>query len=206
MTVPPRIAGTTRQRARVLLARLATTFGFVRNTTGRPLPTVGATIGRWVPVWVVTAAMVVVGVAGAAFVAEGGIGWAVVGGILAVMVRFPEGPWAAVYSVTIGVLLLISGTEPFAPRVFALIGIVHLVVALHSVAAGLPWAARLQLRALRGPLSRFAAVQFAAQALALIGALLTGAAVTVPWLAVVAAAGLAAIAATLHRSLGANGN
>lgn len=205
MTLPPPATAPARAgaRARATLTRLAVTVGSGTGTTGKPLPTVGATIGRWVPVWVVTAAMLVVAVVGAAFVVQGGIGWAVVGGILAVMVRFPEGPWPGVYTLTMGVLLLVSGAEPFAGRVFALIATVHLVAVLHSVVAGLPWAARLQLRALRGPLSRFAAAQSAAQALATVGALVTGAAVTVPWLAVVAAGGLAAVAVTLHLHLAA---
>lgn len=206
MTVPPPSDGTARQRAATLLARLAATFGLVTNTTGRPLPMVGARIGPWIPVWVATTAMVAVAAAGAALVVEGWIGWAVLGGILAASVRFPEGPWTGVYMVTIGVLLLVSGAEPFTGRLYALIAVVHLVAVLHSVVSGLPWTARLQLRALLGPLSRFATVQLAAQALAGVGALLAGAAVTVPWLAVVAAAGLAAAALTLHISLGADGS
>ncbi len=201
MTSPTPAAVSARQRARTLLSRLAATFGFGTGVTTRPLPVVGARIGPWVPVWVVTTAMVAMATVGAALVVQGWIGWAVLGGIIAVLVRFPEGPWIGVYAVAIGVLLLVSGAEPFASRVFALIALVHLVAVLHSVVSGLPWAARLQLRALRGPLARFAAAQSAAQALATVGALLTGAGVTVPWLPVVAAAGLAAVAVTLYLRL-----
>jgi hypothetical protein len=192
-------------RARSLLGRLAATFRFWSDPTIRPLPQVQADLGGWVPAWLVTLLVAGLAVGGAALVVGGVIGWLVMGGILGTLVLFPEGPSTGIYAIAIGVLLLLSGAEPFAGRVFVLIALVHLVAVLDSVASGLPWRTRLQLSALRDPLRRYLGVQVVAQALALLGALLTGAELTLAWLPVVAAVGLAVLSWVLDARLDARG-
>lgn len=196
-------SGAARRPGRHLLARLAATARFWADPSSRPLPRVEATLGPWVPIWVVTTLMGALATGGAALVVGGPIGWLVIGGVILVLVLFPEGPSTGVYAITIGVFVLISGTEPFDGRVFALIAIVHAVAVLDSLVSGLPWTARLQLAALRDPLRRFAGVQVTAQGLALLGVLLTGVDLTVPWLPVVAAMGLAALVWALQLRLAA---
>lgn len=200
---PQAPSGAARRPARPLLARLAATARFWVDPASRPLPRVEAALGPWLPIWVATALMAAIAAGGAALVVGGPIGWLVIGGVIVVLVLFPEGPSTGVYAITIGVLLLISGAEPFGGRVFALIAIVHAVAVLDSLTSGLPWVTRLQLAALRDPLRRFAGVQVAAQGLALLGALLTGADLTVTWLPVVAAMGLAALVWALQLRLAA---
>lgn len=193
------------RRRRSLLGRLVSTFRFWADPSSRPLPEVEADLGWWVPVWLVTLALAGVAIAGVALVVRAPVGWLVMGAFVLALVVFPEGPSTGVYAIAIGVAVLITGGEPFTGRLFLLIALVHLVAVLDSVTSGLPLRARLQVAALRDPLRRYLGVQVAAQAIAAVGALLSGAAITLAWIPVIAALGLAVFSWALDARIDAGG-
>lgn len=193
-------------RVALFAERLVATARIWSPSKSRPLPRVVADIGPWVPVWLVTAVTAGVAVASAAIVTRGTVPWAIVLATIAITVAQPDGPGAGIFAVTIGVLLVASGTEPFAWPLYVLLATVHLVVVLSALTSGLPRRARFELALLVAPGRRFLAVQAVAQPLALLGALVTGAGVTLPWLPVAAGLGLVVLAWRLDVRVGDDGD
>jgi hypothetical protein len=120
-------------------------------------------VGRAVPGWAISALGAVAGIAGA-LVAVGASGWLVVAVVLAAAAAvFPRGPFA----VLLVVQLAVAGADDArAWQVATVVGTTHLVLAVSFLAAWVPRAARVQLRALRRPALRFLAVDAFAQAVA----------------------------------------
>ncbi|KQO64875.1 hypothetical protein [Curtobacterium sp. Leaf261] len=140
-----------------------------RGAVGRGAPMVG----RTVPGWSVTALGVVAG-AGGAFVAVGSGGWLALAFALVVAgAVFPRGPFAALVVVQIAVAA-VNDSAPGPWQVAVVIGTTHLVLAVSFLAAWIPRGARVQLRALRRPALRFAAVDAFAQVVAVLVTVLSG--------------------------------
>jgi hypothetical protein len=182
------------ERAREQGRRLLRTVRIGRPPSQRPLPKVRIDLGPWLPGPVLRVSVGVVALVGAALLATGPVSWtfAILGAVL--LVVRPSGIAAGVYAFGLGFLLALAPAAPFAGRSFLLLLIVHLLVQLGAVASSLPWTAVLDLRVLVPPARRFLPVQAGAQLLALAGAALTRATVSVPWLPVLVGAALTAVA------------
>lgn len=182
-----------RRRGADLLARVVRTLHVTRSPTARPLPRVRVSVGPWVPGALPRLLTGAVGLVCASSLVTGPTSWtlAVVGALL--LVLRPSGLAAAVYAFALGFALAVSPAVPFAPRSFALLLGVHLMVQLAAFASQCPWLAVVDLRALVPPLRRFLPVQASAQLLALGGAALTSSSVTVVWVPVLAGVGLTVV-------------
>lgn len=174
--------------------RLLQTVGFGRSLSQRPLPRVRIRLGARVPGAVFQLVVAAVALGSAWLVVTGPVStfFAVAGAVL-VLAR-PSGIACAGYAVGLGFLLAVSSSEPFAPRSFLLLFGVHLLVQLGAVASSVGWSAVLDLRVLVSPLRRFVVVQALAQLLALGGAALASASVTLPWVPVLVGVALTALA------------
>jgi hypothetical protein len=189
-----------------LASRIQRTILLGRDESDRPLPQVRMELGRSA-----TAGAFNLGVAALALVCAAQLAtttghWILaIAGAAAMAVR-PLPGMAQIYALVLGAGLALTAYDPWAPRVFLLIFGVHLLVALGSLTQGLPWLARVELQVLLAPARRFAVVQGAAQAVALLGAWVAAQHAHAGWVAVIAGACLAAVAVVLVRSVSRAGN
>ena len=158
------------------------------------LPRVTVAVGAAVPVWLLRLVVVAAATGALALVASDRIQWVIAGMLIGVIAIWPDSAAAGVFAVGIGLLLLTSAPEPFHPRVFLLAFALHLTLELGAVLGQLPGDGRVEVRALRRAARPFLTVQALAQALALLGAWVSARPATVPWLPLVAAVALAALA------------
>jgi hypothetical protein len=174
--------------------RLLRTLRIGRAPSMRPLPRVTVAMGRWVPVLVLRVGVAAVALACLALLAPGTAIW-VLGSLAAVaIVLRPSGIVVSIFAVALGLRLALTGSEPFAWRSFALLFGVHLLVQLGRLVSNVGWSARVDLGVLVSPARRFLLLQAFAQLVALGGALLTSASVTVPWLPVLVGVALTLLA------------
>jgi hypothetical protein len=147
-----------------------------------------------VPALVLRVGVAAVALACLALLAPGNRLW-VVGALAALaMVLRPSGMILSLFIVALGLRLAFASPEPFSWRSFALLFGVHLLVQLGRLASNVGWQTRVDLKVLVSPARSFLLLQAFAQLLALVGALLTAAAVTVPWLPVLAGVALTLLA------------
>jgi hypothetical protein len=150
-------------------------------------------IGPAVPAWTIGALGLAAGLVGSVVVI-GASGWLVVAAVLAVAAALlPRGPFATLLVVQ----LAIAGVD--GTNLPVLVLTTHLVLATSLLWAWTPWAARVQLRALRPSALRFALVQVGAQAVGFVVVAVFGDAGPVGgvWLAVAGAVALLALAVGL---------
>ena len=178
----------------VQAARLRRTLRIGRAPSVRPLPRVTIAMGPWVPALALRVGVAAVALACLALSTPGTAIWVVGALAAATVVLRPSGIAVSIFAVALGLRLALTGSEPFAWRSFALLFGVHLMVQLGRLASNVSWAARVDLRVLVSPARRFLLLQAFAQLLALGGALLTSASVTVPWLPVLVGVALTLLA------------
>jgi hypothetical protein len=126
---------------------------------------------------------------------------AVLLGLLVVLLPSGVGP-VLVLALTALVLVIGGSGGGWRPAAFAVLLGTHLLVQLGALLGRTSWSARVELRALLVPAPRFLAVQVAAQLAAVAGAAVTGGRFELPWLAVLAAVGLAGLLLWLAPRLG----
>lgn len=123
-------------------------------------------IGRSVPALAVTAVGVVAG-AVASRAVVGLSGWLVISLLLLLgAAALPRSPLAAVLTLQWGLALVLSGEPGYSGRFVVLLVAAHLLLAVGTLAAWLPFRARVQIAVLRRPAIRFVVVQAVAQAVA----------------------------------------
>jgi hypothetical protein len=182
-----------RDEARIQLDRVLATLRIGRASSQRPLPRVGIAFGAWLPAWVLRGGVAGVALACAALLTPGPGLWAVaVLGALAVLV-LPGGAAVAFYAFALGFGLAVAGGPGPAIRPYLMLFGVHLFVTLGRTVGVAPWSSRVDLHVLVPPLRRLLALQVLVQPLALVGAILTSAAVSVPWVPVLVGVGLAVL-------------
>ncbi|WP_040164544.1 hypothetical protein [Microbacterium gorillae] len=150
-------------------------------------------IGPWMPVWVLGAVMVLVGV-GTALVLGGPLFWVgmvAAATIIGVVVPRLLTAWGA--AALVG-LTLLFGPVDGARTALAVFG-VHLLVVLASLVLPFPLGGRIALSALRASGVRFLTIQVPAQLLGLLATLIAGSAggVSFGWLAPAGAAVVVAL-------------
>jgi len=159
-------------------------------------------MGRSVPVATLHVAHVIIAAVLCVLVLEGPL-WRAVGLALLLAGAFAPGrisPWWLLLALAASQLRRTpSATDP---TFYLLLAGVHLLHVLASLTRLLPWRGRLEVRALVGPLWRFAMVQMVSQAVA-VGALLAfrGERGAWPGLPIVAAGLLAVVALALGRGV-----
>ena len=181
-------------QAKALGLRLYRTLNPRAADVERPLPPVRIDLRPAVPAWALNAAVAVLALAGAALLADRRVLWILaVAGAVALAVR-PVPGLVQAYAVALGAGLLLADPGAGSLRVHLLILIVHLMVQLGSIAAGLHWSTQVEWAVLLVPARRFLPVQVLAQLLAVGAAWTAGRDVSAAWLSVAAGVALAALA------------
>lgn len=183
-------AATSREQGR----RLVRTLRFGRPASQRPLPRVRIQGGPWVVGTVLRLAVAVVAIGCAALLATGPQSWALAIAAAGVLLLRPGGFAAGGFALGLGLALALSPAAPFAPRVFLLLFGVHLLFQLAALAGSVGWTTVVELRVLVPPLRRLLAGQVFAQLLALGGAELSSARLSVAWLPVLVGIALTGLA------------
>lgn len=161
--------------------------------TAARLPSVQVGLRACVPCWAFRLVAVALALASATLVITGAFGWTVVGVVCAVMVIRPA-PTAPVFAVVVGFSMLQAGDrEPWGvSEVLLLLG-VHACVALCVLIGASGWAAKVRLDVLGPAAPRFVVIQLIAQLTGLVGAVVAGRDLSLPWVVVVAALALVAL-------------
>ncbi len=161
--------------------------------TAARLPAVQVELRAWVPCWAFRLVAVALALASAALVIRGPFGWTVVALVCAVMLIRPA-PSAPVFAVVVGFSMLQAGDrEPWGvSEVMLLLG-VHACVALCVLIGASGWAAKVRLDVLGPAAPRFVVIQLIAQLTGLVGAVLAGRDLSLPWIVVVAALAMVAL-------------
>jgi hypothetical protein len=170
----------------------------------RPRPRVRVDLGPSVPVWALRILQALVGVGCTALVASTDVQWFFTVLALAAGLVWPAPLWLALLPLSWGFGLAIL---PFGgvsvPMLLLLFGL-HLYVVLGGAAAPTPASARVEWAALAPAALRFLVLQAAAQALAWGAGTLRTLDLAAPWVSILAAAVLGAVAwAAAGRLLGA---
>ena len=164
------------------------------RTRRPPRPRVGIELAPCIPAWTLRLACAAAATACLLLVASHGAHWAIGGALIATMAARPGGAAPALFAVGVGLRLVGSEADPFAPRVFLLVLGLHLTVQLAAVVGDLAWPAAVERRVLVAFAKPFIGIQALAQTAALLGAWATSRQLTVTWLPVVAGTGLAVTA------------
>jgi hypothetical protein len=160
--------------------------------TAARLPAVQVGLRGWVPCWALRLVAVAVALASATLVITGPFGWTVVGVLCAVILIRPA-PMAPIFAAVIGFSMLQAGDQrPWGLLDALLLLGVHACVALCLLLGATSWAARVRLNVLGRPAPRFVVIQLIAQFAGILGAVLAGRDLSLPW--VLAVAGLALVA------------
>jgi hypothetical protein len=138
--------------------------------------------------------VVVLAIGCVALVAHTTFLWVVAGSAALALAARPGGLAIGIFASILGFALATSTWTPGAPRSYLLLFGLHLLVQLVLLVGPVRLIAVLDLRVLLGPARRFLLLQVFAQGLALGGAKLSAAGVSLPWLPVVVGAGLVVLA------------
>lgn len=158
-----------------------------------PPPRVEVVTGSTVHAWALRLMMVAALAGALALVTRSQGHWLVAVALLAGIAARPDGIAPALFVGGLGLLVLTGPADPWQARVFLLVFAVHLAVELGAVAGALPVEARVEWRVLARAVPVFLGVQAVAQTLALLGAWVAGQPPAMPWLPLVAAAGVAVL-------------
>ncbi|CAA9400678.1 MAG: hypothetical protein AVDCRST_MAG75-2122 [uncultured Propionibacteriaceae bacterium] len=164
----------------------------------RPLPRVRIDAGVVLPAWVVRLAMLAVGFGCGLLVVPPTFfaGFVVAVAVLTMVVR-PGGAGPAGFVTAAVVMLALGSDGEFAATGLLLLAGLHLLTLLGALVAELSWGALIELRSIWPSARRFLIIQAGVQPLALLGAWLSGQAVTIAVLPVLAGFGVTAFAAWL---------
>jgi hypothetical protein len=160
----------------------------------RPRPCVRIELGPSAPVWALWAFQVAVGLFCTAVIAPSDVQWFFTVLALAASLVLPAPAWLALLPLSWGVGLALLPLGPFSPQAFLLLFGLHLYVVLGTAAGRTPPSARVEWAALAPTALRFVVLQAGAQALAWGAAGLRAFDVAAPWVPILAAAGIAALA------------
>lgn len=134
----------------------------------RPLPPVRIELTRAVPGWALRLAGVAIGGVCLLVIPLGGPMLVLAGlALLAWLIR-PGGFAIAVYTVLIGIALLIL-SDPFAPGGFVATAAVHLMLSLSCLLGSAGWSTRFELSLVRPVLLRWLVIQAVVQTIGLLG-------------------------------------
>jgi hypothetical protein len=158
------------------------------------MPRVSVRTRTWLPCWVARMIIVVIALGTASVIIHGAFGWVVVAVAALLIMVGPGAAGAALVAVVLGFSLLVSPAAPLAPRTFVLIAGTHAVLQLSALLGRTAWRAQVELAVLLAPVRRFALTQLVAQALGLVGGVLTQQRAVVAWVPVLAAGGLVLLA------------
>jgi hypothetical protein len=155
-------------------------------------------VGRTVPALALTAATLVVGFVGS-WAVIGVSGWLIVSLLLVLATALvPRGPLAALVALLWGGTIVLSGSTGYSGRFVVALAAAHLLLALASLSAWLPFRSRVQLAVLRRPAIRYVTIQVVSQAVAFVVLALIGHGAVrsdLVWLGVVGAVAALALAA-----------
>lgn len=184
------------ERIRIRLDQLARTLRIRPTPADRPLPRVRIATGPAVPAWVLRLVLLALGTGCGALVTSGPMSRVLLGAGLLVVVVLPGSLAAAPF--VIGVALVLAAAGPGHPLTTALLlAGLHLFMLLGALVSELSLVARVELRSLWPSARRYLLIQAPSQLLALTVVKLADHPVTVPWLPVLAAAGLTAMVSWL---------
>jgi hypothetical protein len=160
--------------------------------TAARLPPVQVGLRGWVPCWALRLVAIAVALGSATLVITGAFGWTIVGVLCAVILIRPA-PTAPIFAAVIGFSMLQAGDQrPWGLSDALLLLGVHVCVTLCMLLGATSWAAKVRLNVLGRPAPRFLVIQLIAQLGGILGAVLAGRGLSLPW--VVAVAGFALVA------------
>ncbi|MEX2563339.1 MAG: hypothetical protein WD358_08775 [Nitriliruptoraceae bacterium] len=157
--------------------------------------------GRWFPGWMLTVATVVAALGTIALVANDRGQWVLMLVALLFILANPDGMATSVFAVIVGILSLLAYPVAFSGPVHLLVALVPLLFTCASLVGGIPLMARVEVRVLRQPLTRYLVIQAIAQPTAWLGSVVAASAIVIAWMPVAAGAGLAAAGWWFHRQL-----
>ncbi|MEX2424310.1 MAG: hypothetical protein WD990_10050 [Acidimicrobiia bacterium] len=202
----PRIARRT-PAGRVMEAgsRVVRTLDFREPSWVRPLPRVKIQIGRWVPGWAVRVCAASIAVGCIAMVATSRPEWVLALVLVGLMLLRPSGASPALFALWLGLQVATAPDLSYGFDASGLVFGLHLLAVLFATAANLHPLARIELRVFAAPLRRVVVIQAVVQPITWATMSLAAGDVTVRWLPLVAAVGVAVSSWVLVRRIARQG-